>query len=239
LAEKRDQSGLAERRDQPGLARTGPGTWTRAAALVGNDRILPVLDGFDEIADGLHRPALEALNDTDMPLLLTSRRTEYAAAVAGTKALTSAAVVELTALSLTDLNNYLPRTTRKATPTSTGWEPVLEHLRDHPRHPASVRLTTVLATPLMVALARTIYRDTPDRDPSELLDTDGFRTPRLLKTTSWTTSSPRSTATRPRRTAHASRTGSAISPSTWTGSAPATSPGGSWAAPYAARHACA
>ncbi|WP_411144902.1 hypothetical protein [Streptomyces sp. x-80] len=182
---ERDHPRLADKRDQPGLARAGPGRWTRAAALVGNDRILPVLDGFDEIADGLHRPALEALNDTDMPLLLTSRRTEYAAAVTGTKALNSAAVVELTALSLTalsltDLNNYLPRTTRKATPTSTGWEPVLEHLRDHPRHPASVRLTTVLATPLMGALARTIYRDTPDRDPSELLDTDGFRTPEAL-----------------------------------------------------------
>ncbi|MFE7661307.1 NACHT domain-containing protein [Streptomyces celluloflavus] len=178
---ERDYPRLAERRDQPGLARAGPGGSTRAAALVGNDRILPVLDGFDEIADGLHRPALEALNDTDMPLLLTSRRTEYAAAVAGTRVLASAAVVELTALSLADLDNYLPRTTRKATPTSTVWDPVLKHLRDHPRHPAGVRLATVLATPLMVALARTIYSDTPDRDPSVLLDTDRFRTPEALE----------------------------------------------------------
>lgn len=178
---ERDYPRLAERRDLPGWAESGPGASTRAAVLVDNDRILPVLDGFDEIAQGLHRPALQALNDTDMPLLLTSRRTEYVAAVRDTKALTSAAAVELTDLSLTDLDNYLPRTTRKATPTATAWDPVLRHLRDQPQHPASVRLAAVLSTPLMVGLARTIYSDTPDRDPSALLDTDRFGTPEALE----------------------------------------------------------
>ncbi|HEY3607100.1 MAG TPA: TIR domain-containing protein, partial [Pseudonocardiaceae bacterium] len=40
-------------RDHPGLAATGPDGSTLAAALVDADRILPVLDGFDEIAVGL------------------------------------------------------------------------------------------------------------------------------------------------------------------------------------------
>ncbi|MFI0905859.1 NACHT domain-containing protein [Streptomyces sioyaensis] len=160
-------------RDYPGLAVTGPGPGasTLAAELVERDRILPVLDGFDEIADGLHRRALEKLNGhAAMPLLLTSRRDEYATAVQHTKALTAAAVVELTDLSPADLEHYLPRTARKATATSTVWEPVLRSLREHPQDPAGAALAAVLTTPLMVALARILYSDTPDRTPSELLE---------------------------------------------------------------------
>ncbi|MFI1740829.1 NACHT domain-containing protein [Streptomyces sioyaensis] len=160
-------------RDYPGLAvmSPGPGASTLAAELVERDRILPVLDGFDEIADGLHRRALEKLNGhAAMHLLLTSRRDEYATAVQHTKALTAAAVVELTDLSPADLDAYLPRTARKATATSTVWEPVLRSLREHPQDPAGAALAAVLTTPLMVALARILYSDTPDRTPSELLD---------------------------------------------------------------------
>ncbi|MFD9207468.1 NACHT domain-containing protein [Streptomyces sioyaensis] len=170
-------------RDYPGLAVTGPGPGasTLAAELVERDRILPVLDGFDEIADGLHRRALERLNGhAAMHLLLTSRRDEYAAAVRNTKALTAAAVVELTDLSPADLEHYLPRTARKTTATSTGWEPVLRSLRAHPQDPAGAPLAAVLTTPLMVALARTLYSDTPDRTPSELLETR-FAAPEALE----------------------------------------------------------
>jgi NACHT domain len=130
-------------RDYPGLAATGPGGSTLAAALVDADRILPVLDGFDEIVEGLHGAALDTLNATTLPLLLTSRPDEYAAAVAGTDVLTAAAI-ELIDLIVTDLVNYLPRTTRKTVPTDTDttgatvWDPVLTELRDHPRtRPAS------------------------------------------------------------------------------------------------------
>lgn len=173
---------LAEQmvRDHPGLAATGPAGSSLAAALIRTGRILPILDGADEIAEGLHRAALEALNAVKLPLVLTSRSAEYAAAVAGTDVLTNAAGIELTELSLTDLVDYLPRTTRKetcvATTTATVWGPVLSELRDHPHRLASVNLAAVLTTPLMVALARAIYSDTPDRDPSELLDTGRFLT---------------------------------------------------------------
>ncbi|AEW99697.1 Sio3 (plasmid) [Streptantibioticus cattleyicolor NRRL 8057 = DSM 46488] len=166
-------------RDHPALAEPRPGgpatTW--AAALVGADRILPVLDGFDEIAGGLRRRALEALNDTNpLPLLLTSRHDAYAAAVAGSRALTAAAAVELTDLSLAEVAQYLPRTARRMAAGATRWDDVLADLRDHPERPARARLVTALTTPLMVALARAVYSDLPDRDPGELLDGDRFRT---------------------------------------------------------------
>jgi transcriptional regulator with XRE-family HTH domain len=159
-------------RDHPGLAAADRGESDLATALVEAGRILPVLDGFDELATGLHRAALDALNATTLPLLLTSRPGEYTT-VAGTDALTAAAAVGLTDLTVSDLLDYLPRTTRKDG-GATVWDPVLAELRDHPERPASVNLRAVLTTPLMVGLARTIYSAPAGRDPSVLLDTDRF-----------------------------------------------------------------
>jgi transcriptional regulator with XRE-family HTH domain/MFS family permease len=149
-------------RDHPFLGAPGPGGGTMAAALVDAQRVLPVLDGFDEIAVGLHRAALNALNTTTLPLLLTSRVDEYRDAVEGTDVLTSAAAVVLADLTGDDVADYLPRTTRRNV-----WTPVLDEVR------SGGVLADVLTTPLMVALARRIYSDTPDHDPAELL---GFGT---------------------------------------------------------------
>ncbi|MFI2367706.1 helix-turn-helix domain-containing protein [Streptomyces sp. NPDC018833] len=170
-------------RDHPGYAVQGPGRDSLASALVESGRVLPVLDGFDEMADGLRRPALEALNATTLSLLLTSRPAEYAAAVAETDVLTSAAAIELTDLTVDDLADYLPRTTRKAdraNPTANAWDPVLAELREQPQEQPTP-LATVLKTPLMVALARTVYSDTPDHDPASLLDTERFGSPEKLE----------------------------------------------------------
>lgn len=163
-------------RDHPHLARRTPGGPTLAAALVDADLILPVLDGFDEIAEGLRRDALEALNATSLPLVLTSRRDEYADAVRRAGApLNWAAGIELVDLTLDDLTAYLPRTARPAGrgETGAGWDPVLEQLQTR-QSPAGGVLTTVLTTPLMVALARTMYSEAPHRDPVELLDSTRF-----------------------------------------------------------------
>lgn len=165
-------------RDYPGLAGTGPGGSSLAAELVAAERVLPVLDGFDEIAEGLRRAALEALNGTTLPMVLTSRPDQYAAAVRATRVLSRAAGIALAGLTLTDLINYLPRTARRvpdegANATVTVWDRVLNELREAPQPHL---LAEVLATPLMVGLARVIYSDTSDRDPWELLDTDRFRT---------------------------------------------------------------
>ncbi|MFI9381488.1 NACHT domain-containing protein [Kutzneria sp. NPDC052558] len=173
------------KRDYPGLVSVGPDGSELAATLVESGRILPVLDGFDEVAAGLHRAALRALNATVLPLLITSRRDEYVEAVAGADVLTSAAAIELADLDLVDLANYLPRTTRKVAPSGVGgstiWDPVLAKLRDNPRDSASINLAAVLRTPLMVTLARTIYSDTVENDPMTLLDVESFDSPEAIE----------------------------------------------------------
>lgn len=54
-------------RDHPQPSRRSAGASTLAAALVDADLILPVLDGFDEMAAHLRQVALKALNETQHP----------------------------------------------------------------------------------------------------------------------------------------------------------------------------
>ncbi|QUQ63285.1 XRE family transcriptional regulator [Kutzneria sp. CA-103260] len=148
--------------DSPGLAALAHGGTTLAAALINTGRVLPVLDGFDEIAPSLHEAALTALNRTEQPLVLTSRCEEYGAAVRKPGVLSRAAAVELVDLTPSDLVDYLARGQR--------WLPVLKRL------PAAV--AEALRTPLMAVLARTVYRD---QDPAQLLDADRFPTPAAIE----------------------------------------------------------
>jgi transcriptional regulator with XRE-family HTH domain len=160
-------------RHYPGLARPSRSGSTLAARLIESGRILPVLDGFDEIADGLHRAALGALNQTVLPLVLTSRPDQYRDAVTASRVLRGAGAVELADLTVADLADYLPRTARRtAGDVATVWDPVLRELAERPDHPPAV----ALATPLMVGLARANYSDTTGRDPAELLDSERFPT---------------------------------------------------------------
>jgi hypothetical protein len=133
-------------RDHPGLAVRGPLGSTIAAALVDSGRILPILDGFDEIATGLQRDAMFELNQTDLPWLLTSREDEY------NNATKAQHVLELRLDDLTseELTKYL---------AGDKWRPVLDHL-DGP-------VGTTLRTPLMASLARSVYQD---GNPAELFD---------------------------------------------------------------------
>lgn len=164
--------------DYPALAATAPGG-TVARALVGTYRVLPVFDGFDEIAPGLQGLAMSKLNRAGLPLVLTSRPREYRQVVeAGV--LTAAAVIQLDTLTPEDLITYLPLSARPDTGsdtdsgTGTVWAPVIARLEATPTDPAAMNIASALKTPLMVWLARTIYSDTLGRDPAELLDTDRF-----------------------------------------------------------------
>ena len=174
-------------RDNPGLDARAPDGSTTAAALLAAGWILPVLDGFDEIAGGLRSAALDALNATTLPFLLTSRTGQFADAVTATDVLTRAACVELTDLTTADLAGYLPLTARptgSAEPgerSATVWDPVVDRLVRQPDSPACRQLAAVLGTPLMVVLARTVYSNLPNRDPAALLDTDRFPTPEALE----------------------------------------------------------
>ncbi len=118
--------------------------------LVAAERILPVLDGFDEIAPDLRDRAIRAINAAlgeGDPLVLTSRVDEYAAAA---DVVTGAAAIVLADLDPADVEKYLRLSAR-----GDKWAPVLD------------RLLPVLDTPLVLTLARTVY-DTAD--PAELLD---------------------------------------------------------------------
>ncbi|MFJ6759773.1 trypsin-like peptidase domain-containing protein [Streptomyces sp. NPDC091273] len=166
-----------------GLAAPAAHGGNLAGALVDTGWILPVMDGFDEIAGGLQRAALKEIDRTTTPLLLTSRPGEYAEAVE-TRPFPKAAVVELTDLTLHDVALYLPLTSRPGTDggtRSTVWEPVLDELRGQRRSPGAENLAGVLVTPLMVAMARAVYSDAPGSDPVRLLDTAAFASPEDLQ----------------------------------------------------------
>ncbi|MCP2244258.1 hypothetical protein [Lentzea aerocolonigenes] len=171
-------------RDHPGLDVPGTGIENFAAELVDRRKILPVLDGFDEMAAGLRTAALEALNRNRMAVIVTSRTEEFVAAARSADVLTAAAAIELSDLELTDIASYLPRTSaqRFASPGERAdWETVLAELREHPDDGAAANLTAALSTPLMVGLARTIYSDAPDANPKELLDASQFHSRAMVE----------------------------------------------------------
>ena len=158
----------------PHLAGAAPRGSTLGAELVERDAVLPVLDGFDEMAGALRGVALRALNRTEFPLVLTSRPEEYENAVSEADVLTAGAVVELEALTKGDLILYLPRTaagsgTESGSGPETVWVPIVDGLQ-HSSNNGAGNVATALSTPLMVSLARTIYSDTPGRSAAYLLD---------------------------------------------------------------------
>jgi transcriptional regulator with XRE-family HTH domain len=155
--------------DHPDLLRPLSDRSTTAVALLATGRILPVLDGFDEMAEGLHHKALRKLNLLSGPLVLLSRSAEFAGAVKRTgRPLTGGAVVELEDLTHAQLAGYLLRTAHP----SERWQGILDAVKDEPEG----RLAKVFATPLMVSLAREVYGDGYGPDPAGLLDTDRFPT---------------------------------------------------------------
>ncbi|MEU8183554.1 NACHT domain-containing protein [Micromonospora sp. NPDC049047] len=186
--------------EYPALAAPDGDFDSTAAALVADRRILPALDGFDELPVLVRRAALLALNAAAPRLpgfVLTSRVDQYVDAVRDSDVLTGAAVVRLLPLRWADLAAYLPRTTRPTGPDLAGkWDPVLARLRavtdeempdpPEPGDPIGGRdqrqariLAAVLATPLLTSLARAEYSDT-GADPTELLDPHRFGTVRDL-----------------------------------------------------------
>lgn len=144
--------------DYPALAHS-------AASLIESGRILPVLDGLDELPGAEHAAALDALDRAaggGRPFVLTCRTTEYQDAVrAGGRVLATAAVIELRPSTVPDTIRFLGAS-RPA--DDARWEPVFEHLRLHP----TGYLAEAVSTPLVAWLARITYTD-PATDPRELI----------------------------------------------------------------------
>ncbi|MCC8249478.1 NACHT domain-containing protein [Saccharothrix luteola] len=138
-------------------------THGRAAVerLVRDRRVLPVLDGLDELPAPVRGRALAALHKGFGEVIVTSRAAEYAAAVAGGEVLRSAAVLRAAPLTPSAVVAHL-RTA--VTPgRSPAWRPVLDEVEAHPEGD----LAAALSTPLMVWLARRVHRS-PATDPAVL-----------------------------------------------------------------------
>jgi hypothetical protein len=147
----------------------GPGA---AATLIAQRRILPVLDGLDELPEAVRADALVALNaaTADDPLILTCRTAEYEAAITGPggAVLAGGAVIEPDPLRVGDVAAYLRSCLRER--PDGGWRELMSALAD-PNAP----ITWALTSPLDLWLLRRVYVDT-GTDPGELLDTHDFPT---------------------------------------------------------------
>jgi hypothetical protein len=158
--------------EYPALANSdlyGPDAATR---MVADRRVLPVLDGLDEMSAALQPVAINAIDlavSDRFPLVTTCRSAEYREAVdRNGRFLAHAAVLEIQPVDIDDAASFLGG----ADPRPERWQPVLDRLHADPDGP----LARALRSPLTIDLARTVYA-TPKGDPTELLDTTRFPRP--------------------------------------------------------------
>ncbi|MFI1523434.1 NACHT domain-containing protein [Kitasatospora cineracea] len=121
------------------------------ARLLAERRLLPVLDGFDELPPELRADALRAIN-RDLtpgdPLVLTSRAEAYRRAAEGSRVLHASAAVHSRPIPAAGVTEALRH---HAGPQHLArWQPVLDEIAAHPAGP----LTRTLANPLFLGLAR-------------------------------------------------------------------------------------
>jgi hypothetical protein len=137
---------------------------TLAGHLVSSRRILPVLDGLDEMPSAHRAEAISTLGRAltrDRPLVLTCRIEEYERAVAAAGRPLAAVAVELLPLDRTPVLEWLRAGT--AGPPSR-WDPIERSLARDPTGP----LGAALRTPLVASLARAVYA-CAQADPRQLL----------------------------------------------------------------------
>lgn len=165
-----------------GLAEYLPGAdgpVTRARALLDDQRILPILDGFDELPAALRPSALDGINQA-LPLgqgvVVSSRTAEFREAAHPSSGipikLAGAAGIHLTGVDPAHSADYLRRDAGgPATASAARWDSVVSRLG------TTDPFSHVLASPLMLFLARTVYNPRPGEnlsalpDPAELCDT--------------------------------------------------------------------
>ncbi|SEG96525.1 NACHT domain-containing protein [Saccharopolyspora kobensis] len=168
-------------RDFPFLDTKDSTTGKRLAEVfVDRGLVLPVLDGFDELPEMRYRDAVKQISALDLPLVVTSRPEQYAEAARRVRPIGGAAAVQLEDLTLDQAQRYLRQNTSKL--RAPAWDAVFRQLRTAPEEPTSRSVASVLTTPLMVMLTRTVYNDDgPNRDPRELLDIARFPTTTVLQ----------------------------------------------------------
>jgi hypothetical protein len=151
----------------PALATRTPSGITVGHELLKTGRLIPVLDGLDEMPEASRPQALRRINRGLPPgyqLVLTARGAEYQEAVhdEGGDVVRAAAVIDLGPLNMTDIQRYLIQST--APHRISVWHRVFARLQEQP----GCALARVLVLPLMVWLVRVIYAE-GSADPGELL----------------------------------------------------------------------
>ncbi|WP_203781828.1 TIR domain-containing protein [Paractinoplanes rishiriensis] len=136
-----------------------------ARRLLDAGRVLPVLDGLDEISAPLRATALRAIEThlvAEAPLILTCRTAEYAEAVGTSGAhLSRAAVVAIEPVGPSTAVDYLRRAVMER--DEPRWQPLLDAVLADPAGPPA----EALRTPLMLFLVQQAYADPASR-PAEL-----------------------------------------------------------------------
>lgn len=151
-------------------AQSGAAGSSRIRALLGAGLILPILDGLDEIPDGIRGPAITRINDAMRPgerLVMTCRSAPFQDAVRPAQGppvtVRGAAGVELCPLDANAVASYLLADVG-VTEGETRWAPVVADLR------MPTPLARTLSSPLMVGLARAIYNPRPGESAVTLPD---------------------------------------------------------------------
>lgn len=142
-----------------------------AAALITQGRVLPILDGLDEVPPERAAAIITALNTTlTGGMILTSRRPEYQTAIAdAADRLTGAAVIAPYALTGAQAATYL----RHHLPPQPDpfWQTILTVLATNPPSVAAAALRQLASNPLGLWLIRAVYLDPrPQPDPVPLIN---------------------------------------------------------------------
>lgn len=139
------------RKDYPALRAAEFGA-DAAAALVRDRRVLPVLDGFDELPPATRQRAVDALGrrTDDDAWIITSRQEEFAGVGSARGSEVDATLTALP-LSPVEAADYL----RRMVGDDTRWQPVLRALTGTPNGP----LATAMRTPLTLWLVARTYVD--------------------------------------------------------------------------------
>ncbi|WP_405563624.1 NACHT domain-containing protein [Streptomyces phaeochromogenes] len=135
--------------------------------ILASHRVLPVIDGLDELPEEVRAAVLTAFSrvyDTDAPLILTCRTDEYTDAVTATGALAHAVVVEPAGLATQESLRLLRQATAAGL-SQQRWSCLADHVNEHPGGAVS----EAFSSPLIVALARSVYAEGAG-NPDELRD---------------------------------------------------------------------